>query len=88
MQTLIDNDMHEVLINNDQLRHNMSKRLVLQNFQGTATTYLPNLPASYSIESCYLDAVYMLSVISSTAAYHHVVPLPRATATLPPHVQV
>jgi hypothetical protein len=35
VQTLIDNNMHEVLINNDQLRHNMSKKLVLQNFQGT-----------------------------------------------------
>lgn len=38
MQTLIDNNMHEVLINNDQLRHNMSKKLVLQNFQGIVPT--------------------------------------------------
>lgn len=71
VQTLIDNDMHEVLMNNDQLRHNMSKRLVLQNFQGS--TYLPT---------------YLLSVISSTATYCHVVGFPRATATLPPHLQV
>lgn len=41
VQTLIDNNMHEVLINNDQLRHNMSKKLVLQNFQGIVPTSSP-----------------------------------------------
>ena len=41
VQTLIDNNMHEVLINNDQLRHNMSKKLVLQNFQGIVLTSSP-----------------------------------------------
>lgn len=59
VQTLIDNDMHEVLMNNDQLRHNMSKRLVLQNFQGTAPrTYLPTCVVSsavlYILPTCCL----------------------------------
>jgi hypothetical protein len=62
VQTLIDNNMHEVLINNDQLRHNMSKKLVLQNFQGTVPTVPPSSPVS-----CY-HRLYDDSAMNSSIA--------------------
>ena len=36
MSSLVDNNMHEVLLHNDQLRWNMSQSLVLQNFTGNS----------------------------------------------------
>lgn len=34
VSSLVANNMHEVLLHNDQLAWNMSKGLVLQNFTG------------------------------------------------------
>ena len=37
VSSLVANNMHEVLLHNDQLAWNMARGLVLQNFTGTLT---------------------------------------------------
>jgi hypothetical protein len=40
VSSLVKNNMHEVLLHNDQLRWNMSQSLVLQNFTGKIVSFL------------------------------------------------
>lgn len=56
MSSLVANNMHEVLLHNDQLRWNMSQSLVLQGFTGKEVSLQVGVLSQYltSLCGCYL----------------------------------
>lgn len=58
--SLISNNMHDVLINNDQLKYNMSQKLVLQNFIEPPLNFKPTYKYDIGTNLSLLSYIHII----------------------------